>query len=103
MKTAAILSLLPVALAFRAQKRSGAPAPLLKPQGVESLLDNKYIVKMKDDVSQDSIDYANELFEGEAYAQWGAEKQFKGFAAEISGEALDALAELEDVRERQVH
>lgn len=46
MKTAAILSLLPVALAFRAQKRSGAPAPLLKPEGVETLLDNKYIVKM---------------------------------------------------------
>lgn len=102
MKTVAILSLLPLALALRAQKRSGAPAPLLKPENVEELLENKYIVKMKDDVTQDSIDYANELFEAEAYAQWDAEKQFKGFAAEISAEALDALAELEDVSERNM-
>lgn len=102
MKTVAILSLLPLALALRAQKRSGAPAPILKPQGVEELLDDKYIVKMKDDVAQDSIDYANELFEGEAYAQWDAQKGFKGFAAQISAEALDALAELEDVSERNM-
>lgn len=100
MKTVAILSLLPLALAFRAQKRSGAPAPIFKPENVEALLDDKYIIKMKDDVSQDSIDYANELFEGEAYQQWDAEKQFKGFAAHISSEALDALAELEDVSGR---
>lgn len=100
MKTAAILSLLPLALAFRAQKRTGAPAPLLKPQDVEALLDDKYIIKMKDDASQDSIDYAHDLFEGEAYQMWDAEKKFKGFAAHISGEALEAIAELEDVSGR---
>lgn len=100
MKTAAILSLLPLALAFRAQKRTGEPAPILKPRDVEALLENKYIVKMKDDASQESIDYANELFEGEAYQKWDADKQFKGFAAQITGESLDAIAELEDVSER---
>ncbi|KAK2599478.1 hypothetical protein N8I77_011230 [Diaporthe amygdali] len=97
MKGAAILSLLPLALALPAQKRTGAPAPILKPRDVEALLEDKYIVKMKDDASQESIDYANGLFEGEAYAEWDAEKKFKGFAAQISGEALDAIASLEDV------
>lgn len=100
MKGAAILSLLPLALALPAQKRTGAPAPILKPRDVEALLEDKYIVKMKDDASQESIDYANGLFEGEAYAEWDAEKKFKGFAAQISGEALDAIASLEDVSER---
>lgn len=102
MKTAAFLSLLPLALAFRAQKRSGEPAPILKPRDVEALLEDKYIVKMKDDASQDSIDYANDLFEGEAYQKWDAEKKFKGFAAQISSEALDAIAELEDVSGRDL-
>ncbi|KAL1867928.1 hypothetical protein Daus18300_006203 [Diaporthe australafricana] len=97
MKVAAFLSLLPLALAIPAQKRSGGPAPILRPRDVEALLEDKYIVKMKDTASQESIDYANELFEGEAYQSWDAEKEFKGFAAQITGEALDAIANLEDV------
>ncbi|KAI3392044.1 hypothetical protein diail_6318 [Diaporthe ilicicola] len=97
MKTATLLSLLPLALALPGQKRSGAPAPILKPRDIEALLEDKYIVKMKDDATQESIDYANELFEGEAYQSWDAEKPFSGFAAHITGEALDAIASLEDV------
>lgn len=100
---AAFLSLLPLALAFPAQKRTGGPAPVLKPRDFEALLEDKYIVKMKDTASQESIDYANELFEGEAYQSWDAEKKFKGFAAHITGEALDAIANLEDVSERERH
>lgn len=99
MKTAAILCLLPLALALPGQKRSGGSAPILKPRDVEALLENRYIVKMKDDVSQASIDHVDELFEGEAYQKWDADKQFKGLAAQISAEALDAIAELEDVSE----
>ncbi|POS70276.1 proteinase T [Diaporthe helianthi] len=97
MKTAAILSLLPLALALPGQKRSGGSAPILKPRDVEALLENNYIVKMKDDVSQASIDHVDELFEGEAYQKWDADKQFKGLAAQISAEALEIIAELEDV------
>jgi uncharacterized protein (DUF608 family) len=99
MKTAAILSLLPLALALPGQKRSVGSAPILKPRDVEALLENKYIVKMKDDVSQASIDHVNDLFEGEAYQKWDADQQFKGLAAQISAEALEAIAELEDVSE----
>lgn len=102
MKTAAILSLLPLALALPGQKRSGGPAPILKPRDVEALLENKYIVKMKDDVSQASIDHVDALFEGEAYQKWDADMKFKGLAAQIPAEALEAISELEDVSENDL-
>jgi hypothetical protein len=97
MKTAAILSLLPLALALPGQKRSAGSAPVLKPRDVEALLEDKYIVKMKDDATQASIDHVDGLFEGEAYAKWDADKKFKGLAAQIPAEALEAIAKLEDV------
>lgn len=99
MKTAAIFSLLPLALAAPATKRAGGPAPLLRPRdtGV-NLIEGQYIVKMKEGMTISSVDDALNLFEGDAEHEWktGA---FKGFAAKLDDAALEQIANHPDVRE----
>lgn len=98
MKVAAILSLLPLALAAPASKRAGGPAPLLKPRDTGSnLIPGQYIVKMKEGMSVSSVDEALDLFEGDAKHEWKT-GSFRGFAAKLDEAALDKIANHPDVR-----
>ena len=87
MLTATFLSLLPLALA--------APAPLIKPRGSQ-LIEGKYIVKMKDQITASVLDEAMTAFQGDADRVYNVEG-FKGFASTLDEAALETLQNHPDV------
>lgn len=98
MRTSILLSLLPLALA--APARRAEPAPLLKPRGVQ-LIEGKFLVKMKDEVSASVIDEAMTTFEGEADHVWNV-AGFKGFAGSLDDAAIQTLQNHPDVSDPPV-
>ncbi|KAH6647480.1 peptidase S8/S53 domain-containing protein [Truncatella angustata] len=97
MKAAAILSLLPLALAAPATKRAGGPAPVLTPRDAgDKVIAGQYIVKMKEGMSTATVDDVSNLFEGDAVHTW-TKGSFKGFAAKLNDADLDAIANHPDV------
>lgn len=93
MRTSVIFSLLP--LAFAAPARRAEPAPLLKPRGAK-LIEGKFIVKMKDEISASVLDEAMTTFEGEADQVWDV-PGFKGFASTLDDAAIQTLQNHPDV------
>ncbi len=94
MKTSAILTLLPLALAAPAavvDKRAGGPAPILRPRD-SKLLKDKYIVKLRSGSTIAAVNDAMDLFEGDAEHVYTGDG-FRGFAATLDGAALDAVSE----------
>ena len=92
MKTAAILALVPLALAAPASivnKREGGPAPILRPRDAK-LLKDKYIVKLRTGSTVAAVNDAMDLFEGDADHVYTVDG-FKGFSATLDGAALDAI------------
>lgn len=94
MRTAAILSLLPLAFAAPAVRRA-EPAPVLKPRDSE-LIQGKFIVKMKDDVSAAAVDEAITTLQGDADHVYNV-PGFKGFAGALDDAALETLQNHPDV------
>ncbi|KAK8098024.1 uncharacterized protein PG998_013510 [Apiospora kogelbergensis] len=96
MKSAAILSLLPLALAAPAtlNKREGGPAAVLRPREAK-LISNQYIVKFKDQSDSMTINSAMDTFPGDAEHVW--HNNFKGFAAKLDDAALESLKNHPDV------
>ncbi|RYP34416.1 hypothetical protein DL767_004285 [Monosporascus sp. MG133] len=93
MRTAAFLSLLP--LAFAAPAKRAEPAPLLKPRGVD-LIEGKFIVKMKDQITASVLDEAVSTFQKEADHVWNV-PGFKGFAGALDDAAIEQLQNHPDV------
>lgn len=93
MRSSILFSLLP--LAFAAPARRAEPAPLLRPRGVE-LIEGKFLVKMKDEVSVATMDEAMSVFEGEADHVWNV-PGFKGFASALDDAAIATLQAHPDV------
>ncbi|RYP54759.1 hypothetical protein DL769_010297 [Monosporascus sp. CRB-8-3] len=93
MRTAAILSLLP--LAFAAPAKRAEPAPLLKPRGVD-LIEGKFIVKMKDQITASVLDETVSTFQKDAEHVWNV-PGFKGFAAALDDAAVEQLQNHPDV------
>lgn len=93
MLTAAFLSLLPLALA--APARRAEPAPLIKPRGSQ-LIEGKFIVKMKDQITASVLDEAMTAFQGDADHVYNVEG-FKGFASTLDEAALETLQNHPDV------
>ncbi|RYP70049.1 hypothetical protein DL771_005740 [Monosporascus sp. 5C6A] len=93
MRTAAFLSLLP--LAFAAPAKRAEPAPLLKPRGVD-LIEGKFIVKMKDQITASVLDETVSAFQKDAEHVWNV-PGFKGFAGALDDAALEQLQNHPDV------
>ncbi|RYP64521.1 hypothetical protein DL770_009186 [Monosporascus sp. CRB-9-2] len=93
MRTAAFLSLLP--LAFAAPAKRAEPAPLLKPRGVD-LIEGKFIVKMKDQITASVLDETVSAFQKDAEHVWNV-PGFKGFAGALDDAAIEQLQNHPDV------
>ncbi|KAI0477246.1 subtilisin-like protein [Xylariaceae sp. FL0804] len=87
MRSAAVLSLLPLALAAPAKRAE--PAPLLVPRG-QNLIADQYIVKLYDDAEMSDLDSTLKPYNADAKHSWGT-KGFKGFATTLDAEALAEL------------
>ncbi|KAI1844127.1 hypothetical protein JX265_013768 [Neoarthrinium moseri] len=87
MRTAAVLSVLPLALA--APSKRAQPAPLLKPRGGQ-LVDGKYIIKLKHDAQDGALGMAMKTLSSDADHVYNSGK-FTGFASSLTAEELDAL------------
>ncbi|KAI1370911.1 subtilisin-like protein [Hypoxylon crocopeplum] len=93
MRTAAFLSLLP--LAFAAPAKRAEPAPLLKPRGSQ-IVEGKYIVKLYENAAISALENAMSTFEGDADHVYNVEG-FKGFASALSAADLETLQNHPDV------
>ncbi|KAI0175472.1 subtilisin-like protein [Hypoxylon sp. FL1284] len=93
MRTAALLSLLP--LAFAAPAKRAEPAPLLKPRGSQ-LVEGKYIVKLYENSAISALEDTMSTFQGEADHVYNVEG-FKGFASALTAEDLEKLQSHPDV------
>ncbi|KAI2613486.1 subtilisin-like protein [Hypoxylon fragiforme] len=93
MRTATLLSLLP--LAFAAPAKRAEPAPLLKPRGSQ-LLEGKYIVKLYENSAISALADTMSAFEGDADHIYDI-KGFKGFASTLTPENLETLQNHPDV------
>lgn len=95
MRTSTLIALLPLALAAPSTKRA-QPAPVLKPRGA-TLIEGKYIVKMKGDAKSDMSSSAMSTFAANADHVYNTGK-FNGFASSLSAEDLETLRNDEGVR-----
>ncbi|KAI5859626.1 subtilisin-like protein [Durotheca rogersii] len=93
MRTAAFLSLLP--LAFAAPAKRATPAPLLKPRTTQ-LVEGKYIVKLYDNAAVSALDDTMGIFKADADHVYNVEG-FKGFASTLTAEDLEKLQNHPDV------
>ncbi|XXG93763.1 Cuticle-degrading protease [Hypoxylon texense] len=93
MRTAALLSLLP--LAFAAPAKRAEPAPLLKPRGSQ-LVEGKYIVKLYENSALSALEDTMSAFQGDADHVYNVEG-FKGFASALTAEDLEKLQGHPDV------
>ncbi|KAI4869153.1 subtilisin-like protein [Hypoxylon rubiginosum] len=93
MRTAALLSLLP--LAFAAPAKRAEPAPLLKPRGSQ-LVEGKYIVKLYENSAISALQDTMSAFQGDADHVYNVEG-FKGFASALTAEDLEKLQSHPDV------
>ncbi|KAI1773885.1 subtilisin-like protein [Hypoxylon cercidicola] len=93
MRTAFLLSLLP--LAFAAPAKRAEPAPLLKPRGSQ-LVEGKYIVKLYENSAISALEDAMSAFEGDADHVYNVEG-FKGFASALTAADLERLQGHPDV------
>ncbi|RYO92139.1 hypothetical protein DL762_001797 [Monosporascus cannonballus] len=93
MRTAAFLSLLP--LAFAAPAKRAEPAPLLKPRGAD-LIEGKFIVKMKDQITASVLDETVSALQEDAEHVWNI-PGFKGFAGPLDDAAVEKLQHHPDV------
>ena len=82
-----ILSLLPLAIA--APSRRAQPAPVIKPRGA-SLIDGKYIVKLKGEAQAGSLESVMSAVKADADHVYKI-GNFKGFASGLSSEELESL------------
>ncbi|KAK7946143.1 peptidase S8/S53 domain-containing protein [Apiospora aurea] len=94
MRTATLIALLPLALAAPSTKRA-QPAPVIKPRGA-TLVDGKYIVKMKSGVKSDSMSTTMSSFAANAEHVYNTGK-FNGFASALTPEELKTLQDDENV------
>ncbi|KAK8877080.1 Cuticle-degrading protease [Apiospora arundinis] len=94
MRTTTLFALLPLALAAPSNKRA-QPAPVLKPRGA-TLIEGKYIVKMKGDAKPDVISSAMSTFAANADHVFNT-GMFNGFASTLSAEDLETLRNDESV------
>ncbi|RCI15505.1 putative subtilisin-like protease [Ophiocordyceps polyrhachis-furcata BCC 54312] len=94
MRPSLLLVLLPAVTAAPATKRS-EPAPLLKPLGARKLIANKYIVKLKDEMSFATADEAVVALSKDADHVYN--HAFHGFAAHLSAEDLTKLRDHPEV------
>lgn len=92
MRSAALLTLLPLALAAPAKRAS--PAPVLVPRGAQ-VVDGKYIVRMKGEVKGEAVSSAVSSIEADADHTYS--HAFHGFAASLTAEELARLQENPDV------
>jgi subtilisin family serine protease len=93
MRTAAFLTLLPLALAAPAKRSE--PAPIHRARDVE-LIEGKYIVKLKDEISISSLDDSLSTFSQDAEHVYDVEG-FKGFSAALDESGLESLQNHPDV------
>lgn len=88
-----LLSLLPFVITAPLQRTQ--PLPLLVPSDTESVIANKYIVKLKNDLSFASFD--DELAILTDGAEFVFNDVFRGFAGTLDAETLDRLRYHPDV------
>jgi subtilisin family serine protease len=93
MRTATLLTLLPLVLAAPAKRAQ--PAPIHRARDVE-LIDSKYIVKLKDELSISSLDETLGVFSQDAEHVYDVEG-FKGFATTLDDAGLESLQNHPDV------
>lgn len=84
--TSLLLAVLPLALA----------APVLTPKSGQIIKGN-YIIKMKDGASVDAVESAISKCKNKKPKHRYGFDGFKGFSAEIDDDALDAVANMEEV------
>ncbi|UNI22221.1 Cuticle-degrading protease [Purpureocillium takamizusanense] len=94
MRLSLLLSILPMALAAPATKRS-EPAPLLVPRGSHELIADKYIVKFKQGSALSALDDALSSFGGKADHKY--DNVFKGFALHLDEAKLKTIRDHPDV------
>jgi hypothetical protein len=87
MHALTILSLLPLALAI--PSRRPAPAPLIKPRGA-TLINDKYIVKLKSDAASGALQSTMSVFSADADHVYNF-GQLRGFASTLNATELEAL------------
>lgn len=87
MHAATILSLLPLVIA--APSRRAQPAPLIQPRGA-TLIDGKYIVKLKGEAQTGSLESVMNAVKADADHVYKI-GSFKGFASGLSSEELESL------------
>ncbi|KAH9987999.1 peptidase S8/S53 domain-containing protein [Xylariaceae sp. FL0662B] len=88
MRTATLLSLLPLALAAPSAKRA-QPTPIIRSRAAQ-LVDGKYIVKMKADAQAGSLESSIKAVASDADFVYNSNK-FKGFASSLADDELQAL------------
>ncbi|KAI1401796.1 subtilisin-like protein [Hypoxylon fuscum] len=93
MRTAFLLSLLP--LAFAAPAKRAEPAPLIQPRGSQ-LVEGKYIVKLYDNAATSALEDTMNAFQGDAKHVYKV-KGFKGFASALTAQELKKLQAHPDV------
>ncbi|KAI1338648.1 proteinase T-like protein [Xylariaceae sp. FL0016] len=93
MRTATILSLLPLALA--APSKRATPAPLHVPRDT-SLVEGKYIVKLYENAGIQALDNTMSTLSSDADHVYDVEG-FKGFAGALSAEQIETLQNHPDV------
>ncbi|KAI1180050.1 subtilisin-like protease PR1K [Nemania sp. FL0916] len=93
MRSAAILAVLPLALA--APSRRASPAPLLKPRNAD-VIEGKYIVKMKSSSGAKIIEAHKSLVASKVDYTYNSDK-FSGFAVSMTPEEVEALQNMPDV------
>ena len=94
MRTATLFALLPLAMAAPSTKRA-SPAPVIKPRGA-TLVENKYIVKMKSGVKSEAMSSTMSTFSANAEHVYNTGR-FNGFASTLTAEELDTLRNDESV------
>ena len=88
MRTATLLALLPLAMAAPSKKRD-SPAPVLRPRGA-TVVEGKYIVKMKSDAAAGSVNVAMKGVASDADYIYNSGK-FSGFASSLSDDEVKTL------------
>ncbi|KKP06357.1 proteinase T [Trichoderma harzianum] len=95
MRLSVLLSLLPMVLAAPATEKRATPAPLLTPTSKHGLVADQYIVKFKDGSSLQAVDETLTKIASDAHHVY--QHVFKGFAATLDQETLEALRSHPDV------
>lgn len=97
MRLSDFLVALPLALAAPgADTRRSEPAPLLVPRGNHELLPGQYIVKCKDNSAVSALDNMLASVGGKLEQRY--ENVFRGFAAHLDDDELNAIRSHPDVR-----